>query len=288
VRVGEVVGQALVQSQEVVREVTERRGAREQCDARVRGQSSQGFSQPLRRGAPFDGGSLTRIIREQRAAELVLLIAQHDARAARGGGRGSGEPGRARAHDEHVAVGVARGVAVGVGLGGSASEAGGGANARLVERLPRAPRPHEGLVVKPGRNERSEQIVDGAEVEGKARPAILTVRFESLVQLDLGGAQVGRVAGGVAAHGHKRVGLLGSGCEHTTRAVILERAAHQVHAVGEQRRGERVPGNTGVSAPVEAEMHGARAVDTPALQGAQALVHGRTGAAAVGTGSPTL
>src|SRR5438874_7764530 len=32
--------------------------------------------------------------------------------------------------------------------------------------------------------------------------------------------------------------------EHTTRAVVLERAAHEVHTVGEQRRGERVPGNT--------------------------------------------
>src|SRR4029077_12290889 len=131
-----------------------------------------------------------------------------------------------------------------------------------------------------GRDERGEQIVDGAEVEGKARPAILTVRFESLVELDLGGAQVGRVARAVAAYGHQRVGLLGAGCEHTTRAVILERAAHEVHAVGEQRRGERVPGNTAVGPAVEAEMQDVRAVDTPALAGAQGLVHRRT--------SPTL
>src|SRR6202030_3437204 len=128
----------------------ERRGARQQRDACVRTQSGQGLLQPLLGGAALDGGGLARVVREQRAAELVLLIAQHDARAARRGGRGGRESGGACTRDEHVAVGVARGVAVGVCLGGRASEAGGGANARLVERLPRAPWPHEGLVVKPG------------------------------------------------------------------------------------------------------------------------------------------
>src|SRR5438874_599659 len=76
--------------------------------------------------------------------------------------------------------------------------------------------------------------------------------------------------------------------EHTTRAVVLERAGHEVHAVGEQRRGERVPGNTSVGAPVEAEMQPARTVDPPALRCTQALTHRGTGAATVGGGSPTL
>jgi len=51
-------------------------------------QSGQGLLQPLRGGAALDGRGLARVVRKQRAAELVLLIAQHDARAARRGGRG--------------------------------------------------------------------------------------------------------------------------------------------------------------------------------------------------------
>ncbi len=41
---------------------------------------------------------------KQAAAELRLLVDQHDPRAAAAGGERGGEPGGATAHDQHVAV----------------------------------------------------------------------------------------------------------------------------------------------------------------------------------------
>src|SRR6185312_8423809 len=102
---------------------------------------------------------------------------------------------------------------------------------RLVDRFPRAPRPHERLVVKSGGDKRREHVVQGAEVEGEARPAVLTVSLESLVNLNLGGAQIGRIARVVTTNRNQRVGLLRAGGKYAAWAVILEGSTDEVHAV---------------------------------------------------------
>src|ERR1700761_242093 len=89
------------------------------------------------------------------------------------------------------------GIAIRIGLGGSHAEARCGANLRLVDRVPRALRPHEGLVVETGRNERRDQIVDGADIEVEARPAVLTLRLQAFVQLNLRGSQIRYITGRV-------------------------------------------------------------------------------------------
>ncbi len=114
---------------------------------------------------------------QQRAAELRLLVAEDDARAGLGRGERRGEARRAGADDEHVAMGVALRVAVGIGRGRRPAEARRGADARLVDLVPERARPHEGLVVEAGDEERREEVVDRADVEVERRPAVLARRL---------------------------------------------------------------------------------------------------------------
>ena len=132
----------------------------------------------------------------------------------------------------------------------------------------------------------AKQIVERADIEAEAGPAVLAVGLEALVELDLRGAQVRGVARGIAPHRHQRVRLLGAGGQDAARPVVLERAPDEVHAVGEQRRGERVAGQAACSArPSKRKCSTRRAVDAAAGRGAQRGVH-RAGTA--GRGSPTL
>ena len=60
-----------------------------------------------------------------------------------------------------------------------------------------------------------------------------------------------------------------------------------MHAVGEQRRGERVARKAAITHAIEGEGERTRAVDAPTVLRAQALVHRDTGAREGGA-SPTL
>ena len=115
--------------------------ARELGDGRLR---------PVERRAAVDLVAL----REQPAAEAEVLVAQDDARAGAAGGERRRQAGRAGADHQHVAEGVGLLVVVGIRRVGGAAEAGGAADQRLVELLPEARRPHEGLVVEAGAEER--------------------------------------------------------------------------------------------------------------------------------------
>ncbi len=184
---GDMVGDALGERDHVVREIAERRGAGEQRDVVPRREARHGARQPVARRLALDGGAG---LGEQRAAEFLLLVAQHHPRAALGGGQRRGKAGRAGADDEHVAMHVVLGVAVGIGDDGGAAEAGHGADLRLVEALPGARRPHEGLVVEARRQERRGEIVHRAGVELQRGPAVLALGHHAVMDLDLRGAQV--------------------------------------------------------------------------------------------------
>ena len=247
--------------------VADRRGPGHDGDVRELCQLGERRGEPVPGGlAVDDDGGLG----EQRAAGLVGLVHEHDRGAGAAGGEGGGEAGRAGADDQHVGMGEAAGVAVGVGLGGRDPEAGGVADHRLVDPVPEGARPHEGLVVEAGREQRSHAVVDRADVEGEAGPAVLAGRLEAVAQLLDGGAGVRLEAAGAAAGAHQRVRLVGAGGDHAARAVVLERAAHQVDAVGEQRRGQGVAGEAGVALAVEAEADRLRVVDAAAVREAVA------------------
>ncbi len=265
-----MIGEPLHEPEAVVREVTEGGRARHHAHARIAGEFREAPGEP---GVGHLAIDARRTTIEQRAARLRLFIGEDHARAARGGGERGGEPGRSCADDEHVAVRKTLHVPVRVRLRRRAAKPRGAADQRFVERGPGRARPHECLVVEPRREDRREDVVRPAEVESQARPAILRMRLEAFVEFDLRRAQVRRLARRVAAHGHERVRLLGARRDDAARPVVLERAPDEVHAVREQRRGQRVARKALVSGAVEAEAQRARPVDAPALRRPE-RVHG--------------
>ena len=80
----------------------------------------------------------------------------------------------------------------------------------------------------------------------------------------------------------ERVGLVDAGADDAARPVILEAAADEMHAVGEQRCGQRVAGEAFVPDAVELERQRLRAIDDSAARQAAGLRHGAT----CGNGSP--
>ena len=265
-RVGEVVGDALAEAEMVVREVAEGGGARQQPHPGVTTEFVDRRRDPLGRRDAVDARPG---VGQQRTAHLRPLIAEDHARAAARRGQRRRETGGTCAHDEHLAMRVLLRVAVGVGQARRLAQARHAADQRLVEPMPGAARPHEGLVVEARGQERREQFRHTPEVETQARPAVLADGAEAVVELHLGRAQVGRRARGVAAHGDEGRGLLGACGHDAARPVVLERATDEVHAVGEQRRGEGVALQPFVGLAVKGEAERTVAADAAARRQAR-------------------
>src|SRR3974390_3454087 len=119
-------------------------------------------------------------------------------------------------------------VVVRIGCRSGAAEPGGAADGGLVELFPERRRPHEGLVVEAGRDERREQRIDRAEIAGERGPAVLARRREAIIELD-GGRLAVRLAPRAGAELDQRVRLLPSGREKGARAMILESGADETH-----------------------------------------------------------
>ena len=209
----------------------------------------------------------------QRSTRQRTIVGQHDARAGAAGGQRRAQSGRPAADHQHVAVLVALLVAVGIGQRRRHPEAGRAPDGRL-EPVP--VRPHEGLVVEAGRHQRRQPLRRREQVQARARPAVDRARLQPVDQLDLGGLQVGDQVRPLADL-HDRVGLLAPAADEAARPVQLEAAADDAHAVGQQRRGERVALAAVVLAAVEPERQRARALDAPACgQPPGACAHGST------------
>ena len=159
---------------------------------------------------------------------------------------------------------VHRLVAVRIGPARRAAKPGGAADERLEEH-PAAGAALEGLVVEPGRDERRDEVGDGADIRLQRRPAILRPRLQAVEDLLLGDACVRVGAGGVGADLHERRGILCTRREDAARAMILERARHHVLAVRKQRGGQRIARMAGERAAGEGEFHDPRPVDAAAF-----------------------
>src|SRR5205823_11348080 len=101
------------------------------------------------------------------------------------------------------------------------AETGGPADHRLVDLLPEALRPHEGLVVEARHEHRCRERVDGSEIEIERRPAILALRREPVIELYHRGARIGFLAPALAELA-ERIGLGGARRDHPARPVIFE------------------------------------------------------------------
>ncbi len=237
----------------------------------MRREFGAGAGEPGGGRLPVDGG----VRAEQAAARRGVLVAEDHARAAAGGGAGRGESGRTAADDQHVAMAVLVLVGVGVRRARAAAHPGGVADHVLVAQPPAGRgRPHERLVVEARREQPREHVVERADVEAHRRPAVLARGDETGVELDLRGARVG-LGARAARELHQRVGLVGARGGDAARPVVLEAAGDEMHAVGEQRRGERVARAALVADAVELERERRRAVDEAAFRQAERLRHAR-------------
>src|SRR4029079_16348540 len=140
-------------------------------------------------------------------AKPEIFLGKNDARADARRRHRRRQPGRTRTDDENVAMRERLFVFVGVVTFRRASETGGAADRWLVDLLPEARRPHEGLVVEAGRDEGRKPAVDGHHVEVEGGPAVLARRNEAIEQLDHGGARV-RLVASAAPQLDERVRLL--------------------------------------------------------------------------------
>ena len=225
----QVIGAAFQRGDEVVVVVAKRGGAGQQRDLGAGTQFAHGRGDPLDCRRSVDGFGHA----EQAAAELVLLIDQHDPRIGPRRGEGGGDAGRAATDDQHVAMVVQPVVNVGVGAVRHRAQPG-AAPQQGFPAPPQPRRPHEELVVEAGRQHRRESAGEPFRpAEGAARG------HQAVVQFHLRGALVGD-ARGANAQVRDGVRLLGAAADHAAPSPILEAPRHGVHAVREQRGGERV------------------------------------------------
>ena len=215
---------------------------------------------PIERGTPVDLVTL----REQPPAKAEILLAQDHPRAGSRGGECRRQTRGPAADHQHVAKGVGLFIVIRVRRLRCAAEPRGAADGRLVELLPEGGRPHEGLVVEAGAEDRREDLVRRQQVEPQRRPAILARRGKPVIKLDGRGPGV-RLAPRTRPQFDQRVRLLGPRRQDSARTMIFERTADQTHAVGEESRGERIALEARELLAVEAEADGLRPIDHSTL-----------------------
>ena len=260
----QVIATPLDNAQEIMIVIAEYRAARQQLDVVERPQAGHGALGPGRGRLAVDGLP----VRQQAAAEFVLLIGDDHPRAGLGAGRGRREAGRPGADHQHIAMLIEGVVSVRIGRRRRLPESGRLADKMLIGH-PQALRPHKGLVVKPSRREPRGQAHRAHQVNVNAGPAVDAPRRQPFVQFDLGGAQVGHGRRALAQL-HNGIGLFGAVGDDAAGPAVFEAAPDDAHTVGEQRRGQGIALKALVGLAVKAETNNLGAVD--AASGGQPIV----------------
>jgi hypothetical protein len=212
--------------------------------------------------------------RKQAAAELALLIDQYHPCPAAPGGEGRGKSRRSSTDHKHIAMRIASLVTIGIGRHRRTTQSGSLANVMLIGH-PQRLRPHEGLVVEPGRQQPAEPAVDYTDIMFQGWPAIDRGGRQVVIQLGLRGAGIGhRVRTFVDLE--DGIGFLGAAADDAPRPMVLEASPHQVHAVGKQRGGECVTGEAGQAAPLKSELKRTITIDASARWEAVGLAQAST------------
>ena len=253
-------GRQLHDGEHIVVVVARDGGPVEPDDVREGVELRRHFRRPFERRAPAD---LRRAV-EERPTRLRSIVRDHHPGAAAPHGQRRLKPRRTGSCDQHFAMVEAFLVRVPARTARRDPEARHAADEPPVE-IPPAGRPHERLVVEPGCEQRREPIVDRAQVEADTRPAVDAASAQAVPEQEGRRPCVGLIV--VAIELHDGVGLLGSGGDDPSRAVVLEAASDQTHAVGHQGGGEGVAGMTLVVRPVEPEGEPAGAIDERPARG---------------------
>ena len=193
-------------------------------------------------------------LKTQAAAGFGAILHQDHPPAARRRRTRGHEAGRPRADDQHLRVAAHVVIIIGVGQPAGRTQARRAAD-KALDPHPQPgirKRPHEGFIVKTGRQKALKQIVDALRVPAQAGAAILACGHEALVKLDHGGAGI-RFQPGALAQLDQGVRLFLAHREDPARPVILKAPAYERHAIGQQRRGQGVALVAGISPAIKAE-----------------------------------
>ena len=268
----EVVRHPLERGQHVVVENARQRGAGHDPDVGHGGEFSLDASDPCIGVLAVDGDRIT----QQRTTAQAVLLNQNHARAGLGGRAGRLQAGRTRANDDNIGVLIVRVIAADIGAFVTDPEPGSPADHRLDQAVPEPRADEEGLVVEARREEPRQQRVNRAQIEAERGEGVDRLGGQALTQFSHGCAVVGLARalfrfGDVAVD--ECVGLFDA-CRHDpARAVILERTADQMHAVGQQRRGNCIAAVALVGLAVKGEAQQLAAIDAAALGLAEFLAH---------------
>ena len=219
--------------------VGEDRGARQQRRLGARRQLGDRGVRPCARVVARDGGPAVGALVQQAAAETLPLVGQdHPGRRTRGRQR-CGQAGRPGADHQPRRTTRCAARTGGSGAAGRAAQAGGVADHLLVGH-PHRRRPHEGLVVEAGREQRRQPVVHHADIAVQRRPAVLALRDQAVMERDGGRAHVRIGRGLPRVQLDQRVRLLRPRGQDAARSVVLEAAADHMDAVRQQGGGQRV------------------------------------------------
>ena len=279
---GQMVRLALQRAIDAVIVGADDRGPREETDPVHGRQFAHGVHRPVRAGPTIHLMGLG----VEPPAHDEILVGQNHPRTAAPGGEGGGKAGRPGADNQQVAMQEPLVVAVRIGLAGQAAETGSGADGRLVDPLPEGFRPHEGLVIEAGREERREQIVKRQQVVAQRAAIVLAAGFQPVEQFGNGRPCVGLPVR-AAAQFDQRVGLFRTGREDAAGPMVFEAPSDQPDPVGEQGRGQRVAGMAGQPAAVEPEIEAAAPVDQAAVEAERPAHRSRPRATATSRASST-
>ena len=167
---------------------------------------------------------------QQRAACLNLFIDQHDAGATVSGGQCGRKPGRTGADNEHIAMMVAFFVAIFRLVSFRRFPQTGHTADKITVDIPPVIRPHEGLVIKAGREKAVQPIVDRAKVPPHTRPACNADSFQALVYRN-GSCDETRFIF-PAGKLYDGIGFLNTRAHDTARAMVFETASDESDPIG--------------------------------------------------------
>ena len=191
---------------------------------------------------------------QKRTAGFGIFIDQHDLQTIDRRHTRCRETRGTGADDQHIAMQVARGIGVGVLLRRRNAETRSRADEGLVDLVPEALRPHEGLVIEARRKQHIGHVVYRADIEFQARIFVLRGGFQPVPDFLHRGTGVRLETSGTAAGADQRIRLLGTRRHRAARAVVFERAAHQMHAIGEKCGGDRIALHTAIGLAIESEV----------------------------------
>ena len=253
-----MVGQRLAYGQEVVVVVTEYHAAPDDAHLGHPGQFLFSLAHPVLRRFAVD--SALQAVRA--TTQMRAQLRQDHTCATAPGGECRRQPGHAAARHQHIAMDVLVHITVLVFLLRRGTETTGLADKTLVPH-PGLGRPHKGLVIEPGREQRRKPAVDGKQMFTRAGPGVDACRLQALVQLHLGHLGVGN-GPGTTFQLHQRRGFFDAGTHDGARAVVFPGARQHGLASRQHGRGQRVSGKAAVAAAVELEAQRARAVKAAA------------------------